>query len=117
MTNSKPFWFLRNWQAWLVLAMGVITAIVTGVTWIVALGVIGFLLVLLFEVGLDPRSLMRAAHAEQENRAMRAERARLMGGLKELQARNAALEAGNQQITQELEAARAEIERLSTPRQ
>lgn len=107
MANSKRFWFLRNWQAWLVLGMGVITAIVTGVTWIIALGVIGFLLVLLFEAGLDPRSLVRAAHAEQENRSMHAEHARLVGGLKELQARAAALEARNQELEQELAALRA----------
>jgi hypothetical protein len=116
MASPKAFWFLRNWQAWLVLAMGVAAALVTGVPWIVALGVIGFLLILLFEAGLDPRSLMRAAHAEQENRAMYAERARLLGGLKELQARAAALEAQNQQLAQELQAARAEIDRLAASR-
>jgi Ca-activated chloride channel family protein len=112
MAPSKAFWFLRNWQAWLVLGMGVVTALITGVTWIISLGVIGFLLVLLFEAGLDPRSLMRAAHAEQENRAMYAERARLLGGLKELQARNAELEALNRQLTQDMQAARSEIENL-----
>jgi len=112
MTHSKRFWFLRNWQAWLVLGMGVATAIVTGVTWIVTLGIIGFLLVLLFEAGLDPRSLVRAVHAEQENRAMFAEHARLIGGLKELQTLNSALEAKNQQLTQDLQAARAEIENV-----
>jgi len=112
MTRSKRFWFLRNWMAWLVLGMGVMTAIVTSQQWIVAFGVIGYLLVLLFEAGLDPRSLVRMAHAEQENRTMHAERTRLVGGIRELQARNASLEARNQQLTQELQAARAEIEKL-----
>jgi hypothetical protein len=116
VTKTKPWWFLRNWQAWLVLGMGLITALVTGLAWIVALGVIGFLLILLFEASLDPRSLMRAAHAEQENRAMYAERARLLAGLKELQARTADLEAKNQKLAQDLQVARAELERLAASR-
>jgi Tfp pilus assembly protein PilO len=113
MTRPQPLWFLRSWQAWLVLAMGVITAIVTSVPWIIALGVVGFLLILLFEVGLDPRSMMRAAHAEQENRAMYAERARLLGGLEELKARIAELEDRNRQLTQDLLAAQAELDTLN----
>ena len=116
MPHTTPYWFLRNWEAWLVLAMGVAAALVTGNTWIISLGVIGFLLVLLFEAGLDPRSLMRAAHAEQENRSMYAERARLLGGLKELQARNAALEAEKQKLLQDLQAAQAEMDKLAVPR-
>jgi hypothetical protein len=116
MASSKALWFLRNWQAWLVLGMGVVTAVVTRVPWIIALGVIGFLLVLLFEAGLDPRSLMRAAHAEQENRSMYAERARLLGGLKELQARNDELEAEKQKLVQDLQAARTELDKRTVPR-
>lgn len=113
MSHWKRFWFLRNWEAWLIFGMGVAAALVTQVAWIISLGVIGFLLVLLLEAGLDPRSLMRAVHAEQENRTMSAERARLTGGLKDLQSRNEALTAKNQQLQQELEAAREEIKRLS----
>lgn len=94
MTNSKPFWYLRNWQAWAVLGMGLVTALIIQYPWIIALGVIGYLLVLLFEVGggLDRSEGLRLAHAEQENRTLRAEHNRLVGGLKELQAKNAALE-------------------------
>jgi hypothetical protein len=47
---------------------------------------------------------------------MYAERARLLGGLRELQARNTALEAQNQQLTADLQAARAENERLAASR-
>jgi ABC-type transport system involved in cytochrome bd biosynthesis fused ATPase/permease subunit len=112
MAPSKRFWFLRSWMAWLVLGMGVVTALVTSVPWIIALGVIGSLLVLLFEAGLDPGSLLRAAHLEQENRSMRAEHRRLVEGIKELQARQAAQEARNQALAKELEAARAEVERM-----
>lgn len=46
-----------------------------------------------YQVGLDPSSLVRMAHAEQENRSLRAEHNRLVGGIKQLQAINAELEA------------------------
>ena len=94
MTNPKSFWYLRNWQAWAVLAMGIVTAIVIREPWIMALGGIGYLLVLLFDVGsgLNRTQAMRLAHAEQENRALRAEHDRLVGGLQNLQAKNVALE-------------------------
>ena len=95
MTNPKPFWYLRNWQAWVVLGMGAATALITQQSWMITLGVIGYLLVLLFDVGgggLNRNQAMRLAHAEQENRTLRAEHDRLVGGLKDLQTRNAALE-------------------------
>ncbi len=114
MTNPKPFWYLRNWQAWLVLVMGIVTALVIQYPWIIALGVIGYLLALLFEAvgggSSDTSSSVRLI--EQENRSLRAEHARLVGGLKEEQARNAALEAKNRQLTQELETVKAELEKL-----
>jgi hypothetical protein len=56
----------------------------------------------------------RLASAEQESRAINAERARLIAGLQDLQALHGALEAENQQLNQQLQAARAEIERLTT---
>lgn len=93
MSGSKRYWFLRNWQAWAVLAMGIATVVITNQPWFVTLGIIGYLLILLFQVGLDPSSLVRMAHAEQENRSLRAEHSRLVGGIKELQAINAELEA------------------------
>jgi hypothetical protein len=93
MTPSKPFWYLRNWQAWVVLAMGIVTAIVIQEPWIIALGVIGYLLVLLFDVGGGlSQLLLRLARAEQDNRALRAEHDRLVGGLKDVQAKHDALE-------------------------
>ena len=116
MTNPKPFWYLRNWQAWVVLGMGVVTALVIQYPWIIALGVIGYLLVLLFDIvgggSLDRSWFVRLEHAEQENRTMRAERVHLVGGLKEVQARNAKLEAENRQLAQELEALKAEMQKV-----
>jgi cell division protein FtsB len=109
MAESKRFWFLRNWRAWTVLVMGGVTAIVTRLPWILTLGIIGYLLVLLFEASLDPRALVRMASAEQENRSLRAEHSRLVGGIKDLQARNAALEAENQRLTQELDGLKAQL--------
>ena len=119
MTKSKPWWwFLLNWQAWALLALGIVAAFITQMWWVVLLGVIGHLLVLLFDIvgggGLDRSSYIRLAQIEHENRAVSAERARLVGGFKECQAQRAELEAKNRQLTQELQAARAEIERLKT---
>jgi len=111
MTKPKPFWYLRNWQAWVVLMMGVVTALVIQQSWIIALGVIGYLLVLLFEAGGGGGSI-RLAHAEQENRTLRAEHNRLVSGLKEVQARSARLEAENRRLTQELEALKAEMQKV-----
>jgi hypothetical protein len=116
VTKSKPWWwFLRNWQGWTLLALGVAAAFVTHAWWVALLGVIGHLLVLVVDLagsGLDRNAYVRLAQAEQENRAMSAERARLLGGLKESQARHATLDASNEQLRQELQAAQAEIERL-----
>ena len=117
MTKSKPWWwFLLNWQAWVLLALGVVAAFVTQMWWVVLLGVIGHLLVLLFDlVGggvLDRSSHVRLAQIEHENRAVSAERARLVGGIKECQAQRATLDAKNRQLMQALQEAQAEIERL-----
>ena len=67
MTPQNRYWFLLNWQAWAVLIMG------GG-----SLGRTGY---------------VRLARAEQENRTLRAEQARLLGGLKEMQDKVAAQEA------------------------
>jgi hypothetical protein len=111
MTNPNRFWFLLNWQAWAVLIMGAITTIILRQGWIITLGIIGYLLVLLFDIvgggSLGRSGAVRLARAEQENRELRAEQARLVGGLKELQEQQ-------QQLRQALEAAKAEIEKLKT---
>jgi hypothetical protein len=118
MPNPNRLWFLRNWQAWAVLAMGVLAAVVARQAWIVTLGVIGYLLVILIDAlsggSLDPNSTIRLASAEQENRALRAEQARLIGGLKECQARYEALEAQQAQLVQDLDAARAQNRELKS---
>jgi hypothetical protein len=113
LLKPKRFWFLRNWQAWVVFGMGVATAIVTSQAWLISLGTIGYLLVLLFEAGLEPLSLLHMLHADQENRSMHEERSRLLGGIGELQARNAALEAENQQLKQELAALQADKQKIN----
>jgi predicted RNase H-like nuclease (RuvC/YqgF family) len=93
--------------------MGVATAILTQRAWMITLGIIGYLLILLFEAGLDPRSLIRMHHAEQENRSMHAERSRLIGSIKELEARNASLEVKNEQLQKELNTVKADLEKLN----
>ena len=112
MTKSKQFWFLLNWQAWAVLGMGCAAALVTQQGWVALLGVIGYLLVLLFDIlgggSLDRSSYVRLAHSEQENRTLRAEQARLASGLQEVQARNEALASEVKQLKEALETAQAE---------
>lgn len=104
MITPNRFGFLTAWQAWAVLGMGVLTAIFTQQSWVLFLGIIGFLLTLLFELvsggSLEHSSAVRLARTEQENRSLRAEQARLMGGVKELQTKCAALEAEIQQLQQ-----------------
>lgn len=96
MTTPNRFWFLLNWQAWAVLIMGAVATAITRNGWLITLGVIGYLLVLLFDIvgggNLGRTGYVRLARAEQENRSLRAEQARLLGGLKEMEAKLAALE-------------------------
>jgi hypothetical protein len=97
MTIPNRFWFLLNWQAWTVLIMGAIATAIARNGWLITLGIIGYLLALLFDI-ISGGNLKRSAHirlaiAEQENRSLRAEQIRLLGGLKELQDKVAELEA------------------------
>lgn len=87
MQQSRPFWFLLDIYGWVVLGMSLVTAFLIDQWWIVLLGVIGYLLALLLDL-LGGRSLgrtgaMRLAQAEQENRELRAEQARLLGAIRE----------------------------------
>jgi hypothetical protein len=101
--KQRPFWFLLNLYGWVVFGMSVITAILIRQWWVVLVGVIGYLLVLLVEI-LGGRSLgrtgaVRLARAEQENRELRAEQARLLGAIRERDEKLAAgqSEAGDPQ--------------------
>ena len=90
MQNRRPFWYLLNVYGWVVLAMSIVTAMLIGQAWVVLLGVIGYLLAVLVDL-LGGRSLsrtgaVRLAIAEQENRELRAEQARLLGAINELKA-------------------------------
>ena len=97
MTTHNRYWFLLNWQAWAVLIMGAAATIITRNGWLITLGIIGYLLAILFDIigggSLGRTGYVRLARAEQENRSLRAEQARLLGGLKELQEKLTALEA------------------------
>jgi hypothetical protein len=92
--KQRPFWYLLNLYGWVVLGMSIITAILIRQPWAVLLGVVGYLLALLVDL-LGGRSLgrtgaMRLAQAEQENRELRAEQARLIGAIRELTTQNQA---------------------------
>ena len=85
--KRNPLWFLLNPYGWLIFIMSIITAFIIGEWWIVFLGVIGYQTVLLVEMtwggNLGRTGRVRLARAEQENRELRAEQARLLGAIRE----------------------------------
>ena len=97
MRRSRRFWFLRNVYAWLVLGMSLVTAWVVGQTWVVLVGVIGYELALLADLigggSLGRTGAVRLARAVQENRELRAEQARLLGAIRERDAKLSAADA------------------------
>jgi len=101
MQTRRPFWYLLNIYGWVVLVMSIVTAFLVRQGWVVFLGITGYLLAVLVDL-LGGRSLsrtgaVRLAIAEQENRELRAEQARLLGAIRELNARLAGLEDHEQQ--------------------
>ena len=87
MHQPRPFWFLLDLYGWLVLIMSIVTAFIVHEWWIVLLGIIGYLVALLVDLAggraLGRTGSMRLARAEQENRELKAEQARLLGALRE----------------------------------
>lgn len=87
MQQARPFWFLLDLYAWIVLILSVITALVIHQWWIILLGVIGYLLAILLDLAggraLGRTGAARLARAEQENRELKAEQARLLGAIQE----------------------------------
>ena len=87
MQQPRPFWFLLDLYGWLVLGMSIITAVIVQQWWVVLLGIIGYLISLLTGLAggraLGRTGAMRLARAEQENRELKAEQARLLGALRE----------------------------------
>lgn len=95
--QQRPFWFLLNIYGWVILAMSGITAWIVGLWWIVLLGCVGYLFALLVDL-VSGRSLgrtgaLRLAQAEQENRELRAEQARLIGAIRELESQVTCLQS------------------------
>ncbi len=87
MQQPRPLWFLLDPYGWLVFAMSVITVFIIHQWWIILLGVIGYLVSLLTGLAggraLGRTGAMRLARAEQENRELKAEQARLLGAIHE----------------------------------
>jgi len=87
MQKSRPFWYLLDIYGWVVLAMSIITAIIIDQLWVILLGIIGYLIALLVDLtggrALGRTGAIRLAQAEQENRELRAEQARLLGAIRE----------------------------------
>jgi hypothetical protein len=85
--KKPPLWFLINIYGWIILVLSVITAVIINIWWLFLLGIIGYLLVLLIELTLGRElgrsGAIRLARAEQENRELRAEQARLLGAIRE----------------------------------
>ena len=89
--GQRPFWFVLNIYGWVVLLMSIVTAVVIAQAWIILLGVIGYLIALLADLvgggSLGRTGAVRMAKAEQENRELRAEQARLLGAIRERDAK------------------------------
>ena len=87
MQQPRPFWFLLDIYGWIVLIMSIVTAFIIDRWWVILLGVIGYLLALLVDLlggrALGRTGAMRLARAEQENRELKAEQARLLGAIRE----------------------------------
>ena len=87
MQQPRPFWFLLDIYGWVVLGMSIVTAFLVNQWWVVLLGIIGYLIALLVDLiggrALGRTGAMRLARAEQENRELKAEQARLLGGIRE----------------------------------
>ena len=87
MQKTRPFWFLLDFYAWVVLILSIVTAFLVGQWWVILLGLIGYLLALLVDLtggrALGRTGAMRLAQAEQENRELKAEQSRLLGGIQE----------------------------------
>ena len=87
MQQPRPFWFLLDIYGWIVLIMSIVTAFIINEWWVILLGVIGYLLALLVDLlggrALGRTGAMRLARAEQENRELKAEQARLLGAILE----------------------------------
>ena len=85
--KRNPLWFLLNPYGWLIFVMSIITAFFVNAWWVVLLGVIGYQTVLFVETNwggnLGRTGRVRLARAEQENRELRAEQARLLGAIRE----------------------------------
>jgi hypothetical protein len=95
--KRRPFWFLLNFYGWIILTMSIVTAYIIKQPWIVLLGVSGYQLALLVDLlgghSLGRTGAIRLAQAEQENRELRAEQARLIGAIRERDEKLTALQA------------------------
>jgi len=89
MQKPRPYWFLLDLYGWIILSMSIVTAFVIGQWWITLIGIIGYLIALLVDLAggraLGKSGSMRLSRAEQENRELKAEQARLLGALKEVE--------------------------------
>ena len=87
MQQPRSFWFLLDTYGWIVLIMSIVTAFIINEWWVILLGIIGYLLALLVGLlggrALGRTGAMRLARAEQENRELKAEQARLLGAIRE----------------------------------
>jgi hypothetical protein len=96
MQQPRRLWFLLDLYGWAVLAMSIVTAFLVHQWWVVLLGVIGYLLALLLDLAggraLGRTGAMKLARAEQENRELKAEQARLLGAIQERDEKIAKLE-------------------------
>src|SRR5215207_10463600 len=108
MQQPRPFWFLLDIYGWVVLGMSIVTAFLINQWWVVLLGIIGYLIALLVDLiggrALGRTGAMRLARAEQENRELKAEQARLLGGIRERDEKLGQANTGTEEISKHAQA-------------
>ena len=99
--KRSTFWFLFNIYGWVIFILSVVTAVLVQLWWVVLFGVIGYQAVLLVELlwggSLGRTGRIRLARAEQENRELRDEKARLAGTIDEQREKLDRLTAGKKE--------------------
>lgn len=107
MQQPRPFWFLLDIYGWVVLGMSIVTAFLIDQWWVILLGIIGYLIALLVDLiggrALGRTGAMRLARAEQENRELKAEQARLLGGIRERDEKLVKAQTGTEETSKQVD--------------
>lgn len=87
MLESRPFWYLLDPSAWVVLVISIVNAFIIKQPWVVLPGVIVYLVAFTVDLtggrALGRTVAIRLVQVEQKNRELHAEQSRLLGVIRE----------------------------------